>query len=75
MEIKVKVNIGSTKGCFQVRQEGPGIYIANLVTYNGEENKRPPGKITLIRGARQWTGSIDDEVLLNALGTQIERQG
>lgn len=72
MEKKVKVHLGSRWACFIIRKEGPGIYFANLVSYDGEEKTRPPEGITLIRGARQWNGSIDDEILLNALGKQID---
>ena len=56
---------------FEIRREAPGIYLAYWV-YSEDENIHFPGKITLIRGVRNWKGSIEDETALSRLGSSIE---
>jgi hypothetical protein len=72
MELEAKVNYGLGCACYQIRREAPGIYFADLVFYDGERSKQPPSAISLVRGVRQWTGSCDDDGLLNELGRIIE---
>ena len=48
---------------FEIRREAPGIYLAHLV-YSEDENIQFPCKITLIRGIRNWKGSVGDETAL-----------
>jgi len=69
MEVFVKYQ--GARYFFKVRRENPGIYFAELIYYEGNQISTLPREITLIRGLRQWTGSIDDKVLLNELGNVI----
>jgi hypothetical protein len=57
---------------YQIHREGPGLYAATLVHYRGEVVHAPSRDIVLVRGVRQWTGSVEDETLLRQLGTKIE---
>ena len=57
---------------YSVICEKPGLYSAYLKEYRAEAP--PPEIITLTRSLRHWTGSIDDETLLNEIGSSIDRQ-
>ncbi len=72
MEIMTSVSYKGALAHFLIRRENPGIYYADLVNYEGEEKKRPPKGITLIRGVRSWSGSVDDDFLLLKLGKAVE---
>lgn len=56
---------------FEIKREAPGIYLAHLVC-SEDENTQFPGNITLIRGIRNWKGSIEDATVLFQLGFAIE---
>ena len=73
MELEAKVNYGRGLACYRIRREAPGIYFADLAYYDGDPSRQPPAAISLIRGVRQWTGSCDDDSLLNEIGRIIER--
>ena len=70
MDVMIKYRGG--RACFTIFQEGEGIYTASLLSYEGEEGNTPPEEITLIKGVRCWTGSIEDKTLLNELGEFID---
>lgn len=72
MKLEAIVKYGNGRAHFKIHKENPGIYYANLLHYDGAKQFSPPHKITLIRGVRQWTGSHEDETLLNELGKVIE---
>lgn len=72
IELEANVKCGSGRACFKIRKENPGIYLADLSHFEGAQKELPPKQITLIRGMRHWTGSCDNEVLLNQLGKIIE---
>lgn len=72
MDLKASIKYGSGFASFEIRRESPGVYHAALVYFDGDEKKAPPPEITLVRGIRQWTGSLDDSDLLNELGRIIE---
>lgn len=72
MEMEAKVKYGQGLACYQIRREAPGIYFADLAYYDGEGSRMPPAAISLVRGIRQWTGSCDDDGLLNEIGKIIE---
>ncbi len=72
MKLEARVNFGQGCACYQIRRDAPGIYFADLVFYDGDRSKNPPAAISLVRGIRQWTGSCDDDALLNELGRIIE---
>jgi hypothetical protein len=61
------------EACYTIKRESPGIYLASLMYYHGNNSQGPPPEITLIRGIRYWTGSFDDKLLLNELGKTIEQ--
>jgi hypothetical protein len=72
MELNANVKYGNGSACYIIRKENPGIYYAHLVYFDGHQKSAPPQNITLIRGIRQWKGSLDDRELLNELGKIIE---
>lgn len=55
--------------CFKIQNESEGISLLNC---KGEDNQAPPESITLVKGIRNWTGRIEDEVLLSELGKFID---
>jgi hypothetical protein len=59
---------------YEIRSEAPGIYFADLLNYEGRQDQKPPSGISLIRGITCWTGSIDDKMLLNALGLSLQQE-
>jgi len=73
MKLKAVVKMDEAVAHFAVSHKGPGMYHADLVRYNGNPEQAPPSRIILIRGVRQWTGSTDNDELLNKIGREIER--
>lgn len=73
MKLEAVVKYGNGRARFKISKENPGIYYANLLHFDGSKEFCPPSEITLIRGVRQWTGSHEDEALLNDLGKVIEQ--
>jgi hypothetical protein len=57
---------------YEIYREAPGIYSAELTYYEGATCNMPPIQINLVRGIRQWAGSVDDKKILNSLGAIIE---
>ena len=57
---------------YNIIQEKEGLYHAILVKYDGKPTNKPPSNIILVRGMRHWSGSVEDENLLNQLGTVID---
>lgn len=74
MKLNATVNHKGALACFEIRREAPGIYYADLISYEGNETQSPPGEITLIKSVRHWTGSSNDKSLLNQLGKEIEEK-
>ena len=72
MEFNANVKYGNGSACYIIRREIPGIYYAHLIYFDGDKKLAPPQKITLVRGIRQWTGSLDNPGFLNDLGNVIE---
>lgn len=70
--LEVTVEYRSHRACFKIHQEREGIFTARLLSFEGEASLRPTKEITLVRGVRKWTGSIDDEALLDELGEFID---
>lgn len=62
----------SGRACFRIRQEREGIFTASLVSVDGGHGPDLPKEITMVRSVRNWTGSVDDEILLRELGTFID---
>jgi len=72
MELNTAVIYQGATAYFKIKSEALGVYSATLLHYSGEEEQRPSRNITLLRGVRQWTGSIEDKALLSSLGKEIE---
>ena len=72
MEFEATLAYNDGTACFKIRKENPGIYSARLLYFEGPKKARPPKEIVLIRGVRHWTGSYENEELLNKLGKAIE---
>ena len=72
MKLEAEVKIDDAVARFEVRPKGPGMYQPELVRYNGSPNEAPPSRIILVRSVRQWTGSCDNEKLLNQIGQVID---
>lgn len=72
VELEAKVKYKSGNACFKVEKGKEGIFTANLLAYDGDYTQSPPEGIILVRGIRYWTGSVEDEILLNELGRFID---
>lgn len=59
---------------YNIIQENENVYHAILVKYDGKEDKTPPSNVVLIRSVRHWSGSIEDQNLLDELGVVIDRR-
>ena len=73
MKLRAVVKMDEAVAHFAVSHKGPGMYHADLVRYDGQPGHEPPSRILLIRGVRQWTGSCDNEALLDRIGREIDR--
>jgi len=71
VELEALIQYRSSTACFRIHTEGEGIYTAYLISFNGQESQLPPDEITLLKGVRNWTGSTEDDVLLDKLGEFI----
>ena len=56
---------------YEVSKDRDGVFNAFLKQYGGFET--PADKVTLARGLRHWSGSVDDVELLYELGEAIDR--
>jgi hypothetical protein len=59
---------------YKVVRENVGIFNAYLERYDGKAANTPAQTIILVRGARHWSGSVDDQTLLDKLGEVIDRK-
>jgi hypothetical protein len=50
------------------------IFNAYLERYDGKTDHEPPTYFFLIRGESQWSGSIEEQSLLNKIGEVIDRR-
>lgn len=71
-EMKVMIRYKSGKACFRIHEESAGIYTACLLFFNGINKEELPKEITLVKGIRNWTGSMEDDMLLSELGEFID---
>jgi len=72
MDLDATIQYNNGRALFRIRREAAGIYYASLLHFDGDLRLAPPGEITLVRGIRQWTGSLDNKTLLNGLGQAVE---
>jgi hypothetical protein len=73
MELEAAIEYKGGSACFRIHHEGKGIYTAYLLSYDGESARNTPEKITLVKGIRNWAGSVEDDVLLSELGGFIDK--
>jgi hypothetical protein len=73
MKLEAIMKIEDAVAHFTVSHRGPGLYHAHLIRFNGNPDLAPPSRIILVRSVRQWTGSSDNQALLNNLGDVIDR--
>ena len=59
---------------YKIMEKGVGIFNAYLQRYDGKMEKKPAQSIILVRGARHWSGSIENQNLLDKLGEVIDRK-
>lgn len=69
MEARIAYKNG--RACFTISRESEGLFTAHLVSFDGNGTPPPPYEITLLKGIRNWTGSVEDDVLLDELGKFI----
>lgn len=72
MELETIIKYRSSAACYRIQNESEGIFSAYLLYFEGDENQAPPNGITLVKGIRNWTGSVEDETLLSELGKFID---
>ena len=72
MELEAIIKYRSSSACYRVQNESEGIFTATLMYYDGKDGDSLPNGITLVKGIRNWTGSIEDEILLQELGKFID---
>lgn len=72
MELETIIRYRSFAACYKIQNEAEGIFTANLMYHDGDDGHAPPEGITLVKGVRNWTGSVEDENLLSELGKFID---
>jgi hypothetical protein len=70
MEQKVVIYYKNAYAHYRVTREGPGIYNAALLSYDGAAENSPCETATLLEGINRWWG-CDDKELLAALSDAI----
>ena len=59
---------------YKIVRENVDIFNAYLERYDGKSDNIPPQNIILVRGLRHWSGSTDEQSLLDSLGEVIDRR-
>lgn len=72
MEIMASVKFKGGITHYIIKSGNSGLYHARLVRHEGDLSEQPPNEITIIRGIRQWTGSYNEDFLIEKLGEMIE---
>ncbi|HEX6333959.1 MAG TPA: hypothetical protein VFZ78_07015 [Flavisolibacter sp.] len=72
MELKAVVAYDGGVAHYSVSPESTGLYQARLEKYEGSGDRTPPEELILVRGVRHWSGSTEQQVLLDELGRAIE---
>jgi hypothetical protein len=73
VKLNATIKIGEAKADFEFSPRGPGLYQANLKSITGRPSHPPPSTIILVRNVREWSGSCDDDNLINSLGRVIDQ--
>jgi hypothetical protein len=72
VELETIIRYRNFSACYKVQNEAEGIFTANLLYHDVDEGQAPPEGITMVKGIRNWTGSVEDESLLSELGKFID---
>ncbi|HEU4632995.1 MAG TPA: hypothetical protein VFS22_03360 [Flavisolibacter sp.] len=59
---------------YKIVRDNVGIFNAYLERYDGKPENSPTPNIILVRGLRHWSGSINEQGLLDSLGEVIDRK-
>ena len=59
---------------YKVVQDNRGIFNAYLERYDGRPENTPPENIILVRGHNHWSGSFEEQTLLDKIGEVIDRR-
>jgi len=73
VKLSTTIRIGKSRAEFELSPKGPGMYQADLKGIKGKPNQPPPSSIILVRNVREWSGSCDDDNLINTLGRVIDQ--
>ena len=57
---------------YRLHEEAERIFTAYMVSFDGNSTNSPAEEITLVKGVRNWTGSVEDDLLLQELGKFID---
>jgi len=73
VKLNATIRIGQSRAEFELSPRGPGMYQADLKGIKGRPSQPPPSSIILVRNVREWSGSCDDDNLINSLGRVIDQ--
>lgn len=59
---------------YKIAPENLGIYSAYLERYDGKAGNTPAKNIILVRGLNHWSGSVEEQSLLDTIGEVIDRR-
>ena len=68
MEMKAAIYYRNAYAHYIIKRENKGLYQADLILYDGPPEQAPAASVTLIKSARHWRGSTDDQELISSLG-------
>lgn len=74
MELTAVVQFAGSRAHYTITRENVGIYQARLLKYEGGDWIYPPESVTLVRGARHWVGSTEEQCFVDQLGDVIEKR-
>ena len=74
MELEALIKYRKRNACYKIQTESGTVFSARLLYFTGDDQQAPPTTITLVKGIRNWTGSVEDEILLQQLGRFIDQQ-
>ena len=59
---------------YKIMPENTDLFHAYLERYDGKASNQPPQNMVLARGLHHWSGSTDEQSLLDELGEVIDRR-
>src|SRR6476619_1959677 len=73
MKLRATIPLGNATADFELCKRGPGLYQADLISVEGKPEQTCPSSILLVRNVREWSGSCEDEALIDSLGRYIDQ--